>query len=66
MSENIDYKVLYKLANIENLKLVKKNLELSEELDKYKMPRTYGGIIPVITPIESPNLNDFGKILAGF
>ena len=39
---------------------------MSEELDKYKMPRTYGGIIPVIIPIESPNLNDFGKMLAGF
>lgn len=31
-----------------------------------KEPRTYGGILPVITPIESPILDDLGKKLAGF
>ena len=31
-----------------------------------KTPRTYGGIIPTITPIEKPILNELGKKLAGF
>ena len=31
-----------------------------------KVPRTYGGIIPEITPIESPVLNKLGKKLSGF
>lgn len=35
--ENIDYKALYELVKSENEKLVEKNIELTEELDKYKM-----------------------------
>jgi hypothetical protein len=31
-----------------------------------KQPRTYGGVIPEITPIENPILNELGKKLAGF
>jgi hypothetical protein len=39
MSETIDYKSLYELANVENLKLLEKNIELTKELkrlDKYE------------------------------
>jgi len=31
-----------------------------------KNPRTYGGILPEITQIEKPKLNDLGRKLAGF
>ena len=31
-----------------------------------KEPRTYGGIMPIITPIEKPILSNLGKRLAGF
>ena len=52
MEENIDYKVLYELANIEKQKLQKKNIELTEELDKYKMlyikKSSYGDDIGII------------------
>ena len=37
MSENIDYKALYELAKMENSRLVELNIELIEELDKYKI-----------------------------
>lgn len=37
MSENIDYKALYELAKMENSRLVELNIELTEELDKYKI-----------------------------
>jgi hypothetical protein len=37
LSENIDYKALYELVKIENSKLVKQNIKLNQELDKYKM-----------------------------
>lgn len=37
LSENIDYKALYELVKIENSILVKKNIELNKELDKYKI-----------------------------
>lgn len=37
MSENMDYKELYEVANVENLKLVEKNIELTKELEKYKL-----------------------------
>ena len=37
MSETIDYKALYELVNMENAKLLEKNIELNEELDRYKM-----------------------------
>ena len=37
MSENINYKALYELVKIENSILVEQNIELTEELDKYKM-----------------------------
>jgi hypothetical protein len=30
-----------------------------------KNPRTYGGVLPIITPIEKPTLSDLGKKLAG-
>jgi hypothetical protein len=31
-----------------------------------KQPRSYGGVIPIVTQIEKPILNDLGKSLAGF
>ena len=31
-----------------------------------KMPRTYGGTVPIITPIEKPVLSELGQKLAGF
>lgn len=37
MSENIDYKALYELTKMENSRLVEENIELTEELNKYKM-----------------------------
>lgn len=37
MSENIDYKSLYELIKIENARLEEQNIELTRELDKYKM-----------------------------
>ena len=37
MSENIDYKSLYELFKMENSRLVEKNIELTKELDKYKI-----------------------------
>ena len=37
MSENIDYKALYELVKMENSRLVEQNIELTKELDKYKM-----------------------------
>ncbi len=37
MAENIDYKALYELVKMENSRLVEHNIELSKELDKYKV-----------------------------
>ena len=31
-----------------------------------KNPRTYGGELPVVTPIDPPNLSELGIRLAGF
>lgn len=57
-----------------NLKKKKKAFEELRTTNHYpckiklfsKMPRTYGGNIPEITPIEPPILNELGQRLAGF
>ena len=62
------------LCNQANLKKKQKAFNKNRTTNHYpckiklfsKHPRTYGGIIPEITPIESPIVNELGKKLFGF
>jgi len=61
-------------CNNANIKKKQKALEELRTTNHYpckiklfsKEPRTYGGIMPVITQIQPPILTDIGKKLAGF
>jgi len=62
------------LCNQANLKKKQKAFNENRTTNHYpckiklfsKHPRTYGGIIPEITPIESPIVDELGKKLSGF
>ncbi len=62
------------LCNEANLKKKQKAFNENRTTNHYpckitlfpKEPRTYGGILPTITPIENPILDDLGKKLSGF
>jgi hypothetical protein len=62
------------MCNTNNIKQKQKAFEEGRATTHYpckiklfpKIPRTYGGIIPEITPINKPVLSELGKKLAGF
>lgn len=62
------------LSNVSNIKKKQKAFTELRTTSHYpckiklfsKNPRTYGGIMPTITPIDKPILSDLGKKLAGF
>ena len=62
------------LCNQANLKKKQKAFNENRTTNHYpckiklfpKHPRTYGGIIPEITQIESPIVDELGKNLSGF